>query len=610
MSEVRKLGANDLQIGEGTVQSPGGKTVTEFNASHVPLAYGTANDDVTGMSSVVFSVDDALSSWVDVRAYKAAVDGTTDDSTAFSNALATGKSVYIPEGTMLVTKGFTISSNGQMIFGNGPNSIIKVSGADFDLFTPSGNITYFMLDNLMLYGGATGATTTQYVVFTDASNTISRGIFKRLVISGPDSSTAFNNGFKFNTGSDENEVSYCTFDHFPITNDADGCGYAILTGDSLRGKIHHNHYYGSTTRGRHFAYISAGGSYYDIHDNFIKDCPQAAIHIRATDAQSACVWNRVHNNQIHTTTSSNSQSGGIQVHGNVQDNIVENNSVDSAALHGIIVSNYSTSGSNLRTVVQGNRVRSASYHGIFIEGAKNAVVQNNYVDSCSSGASGTYSGISVDANGAVTADNTYVKGNIIPGTSQHRASIRFGPSTTGNFHGGNYVGMANAFAIEEVVRTQNINDVGVEYVYTSQTATTDSSEDNLMSTTILGGKLANNGDAIEFKVAGTTAANANNKTVKVYFGATAIFNSGAVPANDQDWVLEGTIVRYGASAAIAITSGHYGGSPVTPHYEDISSVTLTSDITFKVTGQGTSAGDITQQLMYVKYTHSPKADGT
>ncbi|MHC4278342.1 MAG: hypothetical protein ACYSTI_13645, partial [Planctomycetota bacterium] len=82
MAEVRKIGAQDLQIGEGTVESQGGVTVQEIDARHIPVAYGTANDAVTGYSDIVFSVDDAIGAWVDVRAYGATGDGVTDDTAA------------------------------------------------------------------------------------------------------------------------------------------------------------------------------------------------------------------------------------------------------------------------------------------------------------------------------------------------------------------------------------------------------------------------------------------------------------------------------------------------------------------------------------------------
>jgi parallel beta-helix repeat protein len=104
MAEVRKIGAQDLQIGEGTVESPGGVTVQEIDARHIPVAYGTANDAVTGYSNIVFSVDDAISSTINVRAYLPSgyvTDGSVEYTTQIQSALdaAAGSILLVPEGT-------------------------------------------------------------------------------------------------------------------------------------------------------------------------------------------------------------------------------------------------------------------------------------------------------------------------------------------------------------------------------------------------------------------------------------------------------------------------------------------------------------------------------
>ncbi|MBK7885459.1 MAG: hypothetical protein IPJ81_17965 [Chitinophagaceae bacterium] len=57
-------------------------------------------------------------------------------------------------------------------------------------------------------------------------------------------------------------------------------------------------------------------------------------------------------------------------------------------------------------------------------------------------------------------------------------------------------------------------------------------EDDLMTYSIPAGKLANNGDYAEFTMTLSFAANANNKQVKLYYGANNFYASGAQPQND------------------------------------------------------------------------------
>jgi len=50
-------------------------------------------------------------------------DGVADN-TAFAAAIATGKSVYVPDGKFLITTNVVVLKDGQMIYGNGPTSIL------------------------------------------------------------------------------------------------------------------------------------------------------------------------------------------------------------------------------------------------------------------------------------------------------------------------------------------------------------------------------------------------------------------------------------------------------------------------------------------------------
>jgi len=94
-TEIRKATAVDIEFGTGNATSAGGHVGARINASHLPVVLG---DD--GLS-----VNDALTAWVDVRAYGASPGaGAGANVTAFQDALdainaAGGGTLRVPPGT-------------------------------------------------------------------------------------------------------------------------------------------------------------------------------------------------------------------------------------------------------------------------------------------------------------------------------------------------------------------------------------------------------------------------------------------------------------------------------------------------------------------------------
>lgn len=94
--------------------------------------------------------------WADVRAYGAVGDGTTDDSSAFTAAIAAASSdgvIYIPAGTFLINSAVTINKS-LIIAGTGKASIIKV-GFDGRVFIVSAG-TNLVLQDFVIDGDSTG----------------------------------------------------------------------------------------------------------------------------------------------------------------------------------------------------------------------------------------------------------------------------------------------------------------------------------------------------------------------------------------------------------------------------------------------------------------------
>jgi hypothetical protein len=69
----------------------------------------------------------ALQGYINVKnaPYNAKGDGATDDTAAFSAALATGKDIYVPDGTYLITSSLTMSTTQQRLVGAGRLAVLQ-----------------------------------------------------------------------------------------------------------------------------------------------------------------------------------------------------------------------------------------------------------------------------------------------------------------------------------------------------------------------------------------------------------------------------------------------------------------------------------------------------
>lgn len=126
--------------------------------------------------------------------------------------------------------------------------------------------------------------------------------------------------------------------------------------------------------------------------------------------------------------------------------------------------------------------------------------------------------------------------------------------------------------------------------------------DDLMSYSIPASTLSTNNEYIEFSFTFTFAANANNKTVRVVYGATEIYNSTAQAQNGGSMEVIGKIIRTGATTQKVIVSVSTDGTL----YTDLTNYTtaaetLSGAVTLKATGEATSNNDIVNVINTVKY---------
>jgi hypothetical protein len=130
---------------------------------------------------------------------------------------------------------------------------------------------------------------------------------------------------------------------------------------------------------------------------------------------------------------------------------------------------------------------------------------------------------------------------------------------------------------------------GVLTVNTTAVGTNaDTNEKDLWSYTLPANTLNANGKALRIRVILTTAANANNKTCTLYFGATTLKLHGPLASNAQTWLFEAIVYRTGASAELATTQGHVAATLMTT-VTNTPAADTTAGIVIRVTGTNGTA---------------------
>ena len=157
--------------------------------------------------------------------------------------------------------------------------------------------------------------------------------------------------------------------------------------------------------------------------------------------------------------------------------------------------------------------------------------------------------------------------------------------------------------VNAVIQSVNANVGGLLNAQTAAVSTgTGTSEQVLQTYTMPAAQLSAAGQAVRVRCWGTTGATANNKTRKLYFGASVI-TTATEAANAQNWVLEMVVMRTAAATQSVSATGLAGTGGVTPiSYINQGTDDLTAGVVIKCTGtDGTSAAnDITANGMLVE----------
>lgn len=120
---------------------------------------------------------------------------------------------------------------------------------------------------------------------------------------------------------------------------------------------------------------------------------------------------------------------------------------------------------------------------------------------------------------------------------------------------------------------------------------TGSAESTLLTTNIVIGTLSKQNSSVLVFICGNTAANGNNKTLKLKFGSTTLATFGPYALNNGSWTIQAELVRNGASAeAYWVQYFDSGGNQAVS--VGTASESLASNQSLFVTGTGTSNSDV------------------
>lgn len=130
-------------------------------------------------------------------------------------------------------------------------------------------------------------------------------------------------------------------------------------------------------------------------------------------------------------------------------------------------------------------------------------------------------------------------------------------------------------------------------------------EDDLITSTIAANTLHLDEMGIHIVAFGTTAANANNKRVKLYFSAAVLLDTTAIAASNKDWRIEAYVWRSSSSTIRYLAWGDFNGAVIQTNYSIAGGRDFTIANVVKCTGEATADNDIVQNGLVINYLERP-----
>jgi hypothetical protein len=371
----------------------------------------------SGTSPTSRTVQAKLREYVSVRDFGAVGDGVANDTTAITNAIATGKSVFFPAGTYR-TGLQTVATVGQTIFGEGQNSVILANTPTTNLFNVTAS--YVTFQDLRMNGAATSAANTTFAIFTATATPVGFLTVQRVLFSGSSASTGFNNAIKFDNNCNGGTVVDCMFER--LLGTASGFGYGVLCAGN-QSTIAFNWFDGSSNRGRHAVYITAGASDCVVTGNYVTGFRFEAITQFAT--VTPCFRNIFSNNIVTASATIGSfPIGAMGIYGKSANAIIANNIVAGSGSCGIVLDGTGSGGDLQNTIISGNHISASALIGLEVMGATAGEIIGNKIYESSTSVAGTYSNIRLVSDGTTGTSGFLVSGNHSAGPTYSRSAFQ------------------------------------------------------------------------------------------------------------------------------------------------------------------------------------------
>lgn len=356
-----------------------------------------------------------LSAGVNVKDYGA----VGDDTTAIANALASGRSVLFPAGTYL-TGAQSISSAGQILFGEGAASVIKAATAGAHLFTVAADNVGFA--DLRLNGVATSNANNTFAIYTAAANPAKYMSIEQVIFSGADATRGFNNAIKLDTGSNNALIANCTVER--LVGNTSGTGYGVLSGQVTGCKVVANWMQASAGRGRHGVYLGAGTSDCLVQGNSISGFDFEGITQYANGTQPPCAGNIITGNSVTSCAlSGNPSSGAFGVYGHSNRTLISSNIVKNSGAKGIAIDGTGFTDC-ADTVIDGNTVTNSALIGIDVIAGVRGSVSNNLIRESSLASAGVSANIRLVSDGVTASSGFLISGNNSSGPVYSRSAFQ------------------------------------------------------------------------------------------------------------------------------------------------------------------------------------------
>lgn len=359
--------------------------------------------------------------------FSSAVNDAMEAMTATLPAGTIGR-LHFPKGVFGIGSNVRFEIENLPVTGEGDATVIRQLATGYDAFTVAAHGVSF--SSMRFDGASTSEAGTIFgAIVTDETVDPEWVKITDCRFSGVDASHGWQLAVKFNSGANYGLVDRCRFER--LWGASADSGYGVLAGEAKGLRITNCRGKGSSGRGRHMVYLSAGASDCLAALNYIEAFRRAGISQFSQGIQNPCKRNvYALNHLVGCEADGTSTAGAIQIAGHASDTQLLYNTIMQSGRNGISVYNFLLA-DLIDTVLRGNQVIESQYYGIWASGVKGCQISGGKVRDSSQVSAGTYSDIHIESDDItpVVTTNVKVRGNRSPLSVTKRAAVTVASST-------------------------------------------------------------------------------------------------------------------------------------------------------------------------------------